>query len=145
MKLNELKLTNPYLELPTECYDRVTPTPLVEPYLIHANTDVAKVLHIDESELQTEAFVKFLNGEHEVEGSDTFAMCYAGHQFGHFVPRLGDGRAINIGTIDKYHLQLKGAGMTEYSRHGDGRAVLRSSIRGYLMSEAIQGLSIPTT
>jgi len=145
MKLNELKLTNPYLELPAECYDRVTPTPLVEPYLIHANTDVAKVLDIDESELQTEAFVKFLNGEHEVEGSDTFAMCYAGHQFGHFVPRLGDGRAINIGTLDKYHLQLKGAGMTEYSRHGDGRAVLRSSIREYLMSEAMQGLSIPTT
>ena len=145
MKLNELKLTNPYLNLPAECYERVAPTPLVEPYLIHANTDVAKILKIDEEELHTEAFVKFLNGEHEVEGSDTFAMCYAGHQFGHFVPRLGDGRAINIGTLDKYHLQLKGAGVTEYSRHGDGRAVLRSSIREYLMSEAMQGLEIPTT
>lgn len=145
MKLNELKLTNPYLKLPAECYDRVTATPLVEPYLIHANTDVANILKIDEKELQTEAFVNFLNGEHKVEGSDTFAMCYAGHQFGQFVPRLGDGRAINIGTLDKYHLQLKGAGMTEYSRHGDGRAVLRSSIREYLMSEAMQGLSIPTT
>jgi uncharacterized protein YdiU (UPF0061 family) len=145
MKLNELKLTNPYLELPEECYDRVAPTPLIKPYLIHANKDVAKVLDIDESELESEAFVKFLNGQHEVEGSDTFAMCYAGHQFGHFVPRLGDGRAINIGTIDKYHLQLKGAGITEYSRHGDGRAVLRSSIREYLMSEAMQGLSIPST
>ena len=145
MKLNELKLTNPYLELSDECYDRVTPTPLIKPHLIHANKDVAKVLDIDESELQTEAFVKFLNGEHEVEGSDTFAMCYAGHQFGYFVPRLGDGRAINIGTLDKYHLQLKGAGMTEYSRNGDGRAVLRSSIREYLMSEAMQGLSIPST
>jgi len=145
MKLNELKLTNPYLKLPAECYDRVAPTPLIQPHLIHANKDVAKVLDIDESELQTEAFVKFLNGEHEVEGSDTFAMCYAGHQFGYFVPRLGDGRAINIGTLDKYHLQLKGAGMTEYSRNGDGRAVLRSSIREYLMSEAMQGLSIPTT
>ncbi len=145
MKLNELKLTNPYLELPDECYDRVTPTPLIRPYLIHANEDVAKVLEIDESELQSEAFVNFLNGRHTVEGSDTFAMCYAGHQFGHFVPRLGDGRAINIGTIDKYHLQLKGAGMTEYSRNGDGRAVLRSSIREYLMSEAMQGLSIPST
>ena len=145
MKLNELKLTNPYLELPAECYDRVAPSPLVKPYLIHANTDVAKILNIDESELQTEDFVKFLNGEHEVEGSDTFAMCYAGHQFGHFVPRLGDGRAINIGTIDKFHLQLKGAGMTEYSRNGDGRAVLRSSIREYLMSAAMEGLKVPTT
>jgi uncharacterized protein YdiU (UPF0061 family) len=145
MKLNELKLTNPYLELPEECYDRVTPTPLIRPHLIHANKDVAKVLEIDESELESEDFVKFLNGQHEVEGTDTFAMCYAGHQFGHFVPRLGDGRAINIGTIDKYHLQLKGAGITEYSRHGDGRAVVRSSIREYLMSEAMQGLSIPST
>jgi serine/tyrosine/threonine adenylyltransferase len=145
MKLNELKLSNPYLELPDECYDRVAPSPLVKPYLIHANKTVAKTLNIDESELQTDTFVKFLNGEHTVEGSDTFAMCYAGHQFGYFVPRLGDGRAINIGTIDKYHLQLKGAGVTEYSRNGDGRAVLRSSIREYLMSEAMQALSIPTT
>ena len=145
MKLKDLKLTNPYLKLSDECYERVSPTPLQNPHLIHANPDVAAELHIDEDELHTEAFVTFLNGEHEVEGSDTFAMCYAGHQFGHFVPRLGDGRAINIGTIDKYHLQLKGAGITEYSRNGDGRAVLRSSIREYLMSEAMQGLSIPTT
>jgi uncharacterized protein YdiU (UPF0061 family) len=145
MKLNELKLSNPYLQLPDESYDRVTPTPLIRPHLIHANPDVAKELGIDESELESEDFVTFLNGQHEVEGSDTFAMCYAGHQFGQFVPRLGDGRAINIGSIDKYHLQLKGAGITEYSRHGDGRAVLRSSIREYLMSEAMQGLGIPST
>lgn len=145
MKLNKLKLTNPYLELSEECYDRVTPSPLIKPYLIHANKDVAKILGIDESELQTEAFVNFLNGAYRAEGSDPFAMCYAGHQFGHFVPQLGDGRAINIGTIDKYHLQLKGAGVTEYSRHGDGRAVLRSSIREYLVSEAMLGLRIPTT
>ena len=145
MKLNELQLTNPYLKLPAECYDRVTPTPLVDPYLIHANKDVANVLNIDEEELQTETFVKFLNGEYKVEGSEPFAMCYAGHQFGYFVPRLGDGRAINVGTLDKYHLQLKGAGITEYSRNGDGRPVLRSSIREYLISEAMQGLSIPTT
>lgn len=145
MKLNELKLTNPYLELSNECYDKVAPTPLHKPFLIHANEDAAKILNIDKDELQSEDFVKLLNGEYKAEGSDTFAMCYAGHQFGHFVPRLGDGRAINIGTIDKYHLQLKGAGITEYSRNGDGRAVLRSSIREYLMSEAMQGLKIPTT
>jgi len=145
MKLNELKLTNPYLELPDECYDIVSPTPLIRPHLIHVNEDVAEELGIDESELRSEVFVKFLNGKHEVLGSDTFAMCYAGHQFGFFVPRLGDGRAINIGSIGKYHLQLKGAGVTEYSRHGDGRAVLRSSIREYLMSEAMQGLGIPST
>ncbi len=145
MKLNEIKLTNPYLQLSDECYDKVTPTPLHNPHLIHVNPDVAKALKIDESELQSDNFVKLLNGEYHLDGADTFAMCYAGHQFGHYVPRLGDGRAINIGTIDNYHLQLKGAGPTEYSRSGDGRAVLRSSIREYLMSEAMQGLSIPST
>jgi len=145
MKLNEIKLTNSYLSLDEVCYDKVAPTPLSNPYLIHVNKDVARTLDIDEEELKTEAFVQLLNGEYKPQGSEPFAMCYAGHQFGHFVPRLGDGRAINIGTIDKYHLQLKGAGLTEYSRHGDGRAVLRSSIREYLMSEAMHGLKIPTT
>jgi len=145
MKLNELKLTNPYLDLPAECHDRITPSPLVKPHLIHANKDVAKLLDIDEEELNTEDFVKLINGEFTAEGSDTFAMCYAGHQFGHFVPRLGDGRAINIGTVNHLHLQLKGAGETKYSRSGDGRAVLRSSIREYLMSEAMHGLGIETT
>ncbi len=104
MKLNELKLTNPYLDLPAECHDRVTPSPLVKPHLIHANKDVAKLLDIDEEELHTEDFVKLMNGEFRAEGSDTFAMCYAGHQFGHFVPRLGDGRAINIGTVNGLHM-----------------------------------------
>jgi uncharacterized protein YdiU (UPF0061 family) len=145
MKLNELKLTNPYLALPSECHDRVMPTPLVKPHLIHANEDVAKILNIDTSELQTETFVNLINGEYQPEGSDTFSMCYAGHQFGHFVPRLGDGRAINIGTLNGLHMQLKGAGETKYSRSGDGRAVLRSSIREYLMSEAMHGLGIETT
>ena len=119
MKLNELTLTNPYLTLPAKCYDRVSPTPLDAPYLIHANKDVAKVLEIDEDELQTDTFVKWLNAEYIHPHSEPFAMCYAGHQFGYFVPRLGDGRAVNIGTIGKYHLQLKGAGKTKYSRGGD--------------------------
>ena len=150
MKLNEIKLTNPYLTLPQECYTRIEPSPLNKSFLIHANATVAKMLNINKDELSTENFVKLLNGEFKAEGSDTFAMCYAGHQFGHFVPRLGDGRAINIGTISTpidgmQHLQLKGAGQTKYSRSGDGRAVLRSSIREYLMSEAMHGLGIETT
>ena len=91
------------------------------------------------------AFVDFINGAYQPEGSDTFAMCYAGHQFGFFVDRLGDGRAINLGETNGWKLQLKGAGLTRYSRSGDGRAVLRSSIREYLMSEAMYGLGIPTT
>ena len=143
MKLKNIKLTNPYLELPSLCYDRVEPTPLKKPFLIHANQEVADMLGIDISE--REALTQFVNGELKLEGSDNFAMCYAGHQFGHFVPRLGDGRAINIGTLNGLHMQLKGAGQTIYSRSGDGRAVLRSSIREYLMSEAMHGLGIETT
>jgi len=143
MKLKNIKLTNPYLELPSLCYDRVNPTPLQKPFLIHANQEVADILGIDISD--QEALIQFVNGELKLEGSDNFAMCYAGHQFGHFVPRLGDGRAINIGTFNGLHLQLKGAGQTLYSRSGDGRAVLRSSIREYLMSEAMHGLGIETT
>jgi len=145
MKINKLKLTNPYLELPNEFYTKVLPTPLEKPFLIHANKDIAYALKIDEDELQTQDFVDLLNGENAPQGYDSFAMCYAGHQFGNFVPQLGDGRAINIGTVDKLQLQLKGAGITEYSRNADGRAVLRSSIREYLMSEAMHGLKIPTT
>ncbi len=149
MKLNEIKLINPYLDLPELCYTRVQPTPLKKTFLIHANEEMAKVLDIDIEELYSDAFVDFVNGVLQLEGSDTFAMCYAGHQFGFYVPRLGDGRAINIGTIPSalgnQHLQLKGAGQTLYSRQGDGRAVLRSSIREYLMSEAMHGLGIKTT
>ena len=145
MKLNELKLTNPYLALPDECHDRVKPAPLTKPFLIHANESVAEMLGIDREELHTDRFVDFVNGAYHPEGSDTFAMCYAGHQFGFFVDRLGDGRAINIGTLNGLHMQLKGAGQTKYSRSGDGRAVLRSSIREYLMSEAMHGLGIETT
>ncbi len=145
MKLEDIKLTNPYLNMPSLCYDRVKPSPLNHPFLIHANIDLAKELNIDESELESSEFVKLINGSYSPSGSDPFASCYAGHQFGYFVERLGDGRAINIGTLDGYHLQLKGAGPTLYSRSGDGRAVLRSSIREYLMSETMHGLSIPTT
>jgi len=145
MKLNEIKLTNPYLELPALCYDRVTPTPLKKPFLIHANKDMAEALGLDASVLESEDFVKFVNGDLSLEGTDTFSMCYAGHQFGYFVERLGDGRAINIGMINGLQMQLKGAGQTLYSRSGDGRAVLRSSIREYLMSEAMYGLGIETT
>ena len=145
MKLSEIKLTNPYLELPSLCYNRVTPSPLKEPYLIHANRNIADMLGIDADELESEAFVEWVNGSLQLQGSEPFAMCYAGHQFGYFVERLGDGRATNIGTIGDMHLQLKGAGKTLYSRSGDGRAVLRSSIREYLMSEAMYGLGIATT
>jgi uncharacterized protein YdiU (UPF0061 family) len=148
MKLKDIKLTNPYLELPALSYNKVEPQPLNKAFLIHANQDLADSLGIDISD--EEALTQFVNRKLKLEGNDNFAMCYAGHQFGHFVPRLGDGRAINIGTVQDtnrihQHLQLKGAGQTLYSRSGDGRAVLRSSIREYLMSEAMHGLGIETS
>ncbi len=145
MQFNNIHLTNPYLQLPDICFDRVEPTPLKDPYLIHWNPHALHLLEIDPQSITQEEMISWLNGTLKLQGSDPFAMCYAGHQFGHFVPQLGDGRAINIGTINQWHLQLKGAGITRYSRQGDGRAVLRSSIREYLMSEAMHALGIEST
>ncbi len=145
MKLSDLKLKSDYLSLDDIFYHTTMPQPLNNPHLIHANPDAADLIGLDRDALQTQAFVHFVNGDSIADESVPYAMCYAGHQFGHFVPRLGDGRAINLGEINGWHLQLKGAGTTRYSRGGDGRAVLRSSIREYLMSEAMHGLGIPTT
>ncbi len=145
MKLSDLKLTSDYLTLDDIFYHKTLPQPLNNPHLIHANADAADLMGLDHDALSSEAFVNFVNGNDVVAESTPYAMCYAGHQFGHFVPRLGDGRAINLGAVNGWHLQLKGAGVTRYSRGGDGRAVLRSSIREYLMSEAMHGLDIPTT
>jgi len=144
MKLSELKLECDYLELEDNFYQTVDPTPLDKPHLISINQMVADLIDID-ADTKAQEWVEFLNGTWLAEGSTPFAMCYAGHQFGHFVPRLGDGRAINLGASQNWHLQLKGAGETLYSRQGDGRAVTRSSIREYLMSEAMHALGIPTT
>lgn len=145
MKLHDIQLTTSYLELDPIFYDYTQPTPLKQPYLMSFNEEAAKLIKLDKKEAQTEDFVDFINGKNLLEGSQAFSMCYAGHQFGHFVPRLGDGRAINLGETQGWNLQLKGAGPTLYSRQGDGRAVTRSSIREYLMSEAMHALGVPTT
>lgn len=145
MKISQLKVTTPYLELDPVFFDLVEPTPLKKPFLISASKDAAKLLGVDEDITKDEKLVEILNGTYKLEGSKTFSMCYAGHQFGYFVPRLGDGRAINLGKVNGQNLQLKGSGLTLYSRQGDGRAVLRSSIREYLMSEAMHGLGIATS
>ncbi len=144
MHLQDLKVSMPYLELEEEFHDKTDISPLKNPFLISYSPDAAEILGV---EIDDEGFLtKLTNGEVHLEGSRPFAMCYAGHQFGHFVPRLGDGRAINLGKSDSgWNLQLKGAGQTLYSRQGDGRAVLRSSIREYLMSEAMCGLHIATS
>ena len=145
MKFSDLKLTTPYLSLAPLFYDKVEPTPLAKPFIIASSQDAAKLLGVNEDLALDVNLVKIINGEIKLSGSQTFSMCYAGHQFGYFVPRLGDGRAINLGKVNGQNLQLKGAGLTLYSRQGDGRAVLRSSIREFLMSEAMHGLTIPTS
>lgn len=145
MKFSNLKLTTPYLKNDPIFYDRVEPTPLDKPFLISTSQSAAELLGVDEELHLDEKLVSIVNGESKLDGSETFAMVYAGHQFGHFVPRLGDGRAINLGKVNGQNLQLKGSGLTLYSRQGDGRAVLRSSIREYLVSEAMYGLGIETS
>lgn len=145
MKFSQLKLTTPYLKHDALFYDKVEPTPLAEPFVISVSQDAAKLLGVDEDLLDDVMLLDIVNGSKNLEGSATFAMCYAGHQFGYFVARLGDGRAINLGKVNGQNLQLKGSGLTLYSRLGDGRAVLRSSIREYLMSEAMHGLGIQTS
>lgn len=145
MKLSDLTLTTPYLSLEPIFYDEVPPTPLKNPRLASLNPDAAALLGLDPEKLDPTELAALLNGTLRLEGTRFYAMCYAGHQFGHYVPRLGDGRAINLGKVSGWNLQLKGAGQTLYSRQGDGRAVLRSSIREYLISEAMDALGIPTS
>ena len=143
MNLNEKIKASSYLDLPNIFYNYETITPLKDPFLLHVNRDLAKEVNLDT--LHDKTICKVLNGESVAKNSKPFSMCYAGHQFGHFVPRLGDGRAINIGECSGYKLQLKGSGQTLYPRQGDGRAVLRSSIREYLMAEAMHHLGVPTS
>ena len=145
MNFDTITLTNPYLKLPQEFYDFNAPTPLESPYLVSCNPNAAKLLNLEEETLKDPRFVSFLNGEFFPKGSEPFSMAYAGHQFGHYNPWLGDGRVHNLGTLNGWHLQLKGSGETLYSRSADGRAALRSTIREYLMSEAMHHLGIKTT
>ncbi|MDD2369204.1 MAG: YdiU family protein [Sulfuricurvum sp.] len=145
MKLSNLTLNTPYLSLDPIFYHEVAPTPLRNPKLVSFNPGAAKLLGLDPIHLSEKELEKLLNGTLLLEGSRPYAMCYAGHQFGYYVPRLGDGRAINLGCANGWNLQLKGSGQTLYSRQGDGRAVLRSSIREYLISEAMNALGIPTS
>ena len=145
MNLANLTLETPYLTLDKEFYDINDPQPLEEPYLISFNKEAAKLIDLDTTSDNDPLLVSLLNGSFLPKGSKPFAMCYAGHQFGHYNPWLGDGRASNLGSKDGWNLQLKGSGDTLYSRMADGRTVIRSSIREYLMSEAMHHLGIPTT
>ncbi len=145
MKLDQIKLDVDYFDFDEKFYQKLKPTPLSNPKLISFNKQACNLIGLDYAECETKDFVDFINGSLTLKGSVPYSMVYAGHQFGYFVPQLGDGRAINLGTVNNWHLQTKGSGLTRYSRSGDGRAVLRSSIREYLMSEAMHGFGIPTT
>ena len=128
---------------------KVVPTPVSDPKLLGYSSEVADLLGIEQGEIEGEHWLNILAGNGKLTGMETYAHCYAGHQFGNWAGQLGDGRAIALGEIEHkgkhWELQLKGAGLTPYSRMGDGRAVLRSSVREYLCSEAMHCLGIPTT
>jgi uncharacterized protein YdiU (UPF0061 family) len=132
------------------CYSRVRPTPVAEPRLVAYAREVAEELDLTPEDCVSPEFREVFSGNRLLEGMDPYASCYGGHQFGHWAGQLGDGRAINLGeTVSsngvRRTLQLKGAGPTPYSRTADGLAVLRSSVREFLCSEAMHHLGVPTT
>lgn len=132
------------------CYSRVKPISVSAPQFVCAAKDVADLLDLDHSEFSSELFTQLFSGNQLLESMQPHACCYGGHQFGHWAGQLGDGRAINLGEVinlkgQHWMLQLKGAGPTPYSRTADGLAVLRSSLREFLCSEAMHHLGVPTT
>lgn len=140
---------NSFAGLPADFYTRLPTTPLKAPRLVHANPGAGRSVGLSSEQLLTQKFLDVVSGTVPLPGGDTLAAVYSGHQFGVWAGQLGDGRAHLLGEIAGergiWELQLKGAGPTPYSRRGDGRAVLRSSIREYLASQAMAGLGIPTT
>ncbi len=149
-RLEDLRWDNSYARLPALFHHRVEPTSLPATVLAAFNPDAADLIDLDPAEAGRRELVDFLAGNIMLPGTDPVAALYAGHQFGVWVPQLGDGRAILLGEVvnrrhERWDLQLKGAGMTRFSRMGDGRAVLRSTIREYLGAEAMHGLGIPST
>lgn len=141
---------NSYARLPERFYARVNPVPVAAPKLIKLNVELARKLGLDPEALATGQGVEILAGNRVAGGSEPLAMAYAGHQFGHFVPQLGDGRANLLGEVTgldgaRYDIQLKGSGATPFSRRGDGRAALGPVLREYIVSEAMAALGVPTT
>ena len=138
-----------FQQLGEDFYSLVQPSWISNPRLVHASASAANLLGLSNQDLATDDFLQLASGNQLLDQQQPLAMVYSGHQFGSYVPRLGDGRAILLATVNgpqgNWELQLKGAGKTPYSRFGDGRAVLRSTIREYLCSEAMHGLGIATT
>jgi serine/tyrosine/threonine adenylyltransferase len=141
---------NSYARLPERFYARVDPVPVAAPRLVKVNVELARNLGLDPDTLASPRGVEILAGNRVAEGSEPLAIAYAGHQFGHFVPQLGDGRANLLGEVMgrdgvRYDLQLKGSGPTPFSRGGDGRAAIGPVLREYILSEAMAALGVPST
>lgn len=149
----DLPFGNSFASQPDAFYTRLEPTPLPSPYLLAVSPAAAAMVGLDASRFEQEEMIALFTGNARAPSSQPLAAVYSGHQFGVFAGQLGDGRAILLGDLPApglpqpsvMELQLKGSGMTPYSRMGDGRAVLRSSIREFLCSEAMAALGIPTT
>src|SRR6267154_6203894 len=139
-----------YARLPAHFFTRVDPTRVADPTLIAFNSALASELGLDVHGLEPRALAEIFSGNVLPQGAEPIAMAYAGHQFGQFVPQLGDGRAILLGEVRdrlgrRRDIQLKGSGRTPYSRGGDGRAAVGPVLREYLVSEAMHALGVPAT
>jgi uncharacterized protein YdiU (UPF0061 family) len=152
-RLADLQVSHSFAALPPAFYTRLMPTPLPAPYLVCASAAAAQLIELDPAEFGGDEFVQTFTGNRMPATALPLSAVYSGHQFGVWAGQLGDGRAILLGEVaapatpppSTMELQLKGAGLTPYSRMGDGRAVLRSSIREFLCSEAMAALGIPTS
>ena len=153
LALDNLEIDNSFAGLPPSFYTPLQPTPLPTPYLVGVSRSAADLIRLDAAALESDHFLQVFTGNQMLTNSKPLAAVYSGHQFGVWAGQLGDGRAILLGDVaapgaelsGRIELQLKGSGLTPYSRMGDGRAVLRSSIREFLCSEAMAALGIPTS
>ncbi|MCG6976750.1 MAG: YdiU family protein [Acidiferrobacterales bacterium] len=146
----QIPFENRYVALGEQFYVKTRPTPVAEPAMIRFNDDLAASLGISPIPLSPDTGAAVFSGNVVPEGAEPLAMAYSGHQFGHFNPYLGDGRAILLGEVqgpggDYFDVHLKGSGRTAFSRNGDGRAALGPVLREYLVSEAMEKLGVPTT
>ncbi|MCP4075989.1 MAG: YdiU family protein [Gammaproteobacteria bacterium] len=143
-------LKNSCRQVKNACFSFVEPTKVSNPSLVAVSTEMFEELNLDKELIHDDEFIQLFVGNTLLPGMNAYAMCYGGHQFGNWAGQLGDGRAINLGDVitrnnKRWSLQLKGAGPTPYSRTADGLAVLRSSLREFLCSEAMYHLGVPTT
>ncbi|OED44262.1 hypothetical protein ACH42_07990 [Endozoicomonas sp. (ex Bugula neritina AB1)] len=148
--LNQLDFNNTFSRLPEGFYSSLPATPLHNPKFVAYSPSAGQLLDLQDSTALRDQLTQVCSGNAILPGSEPIATVYSGHQFGVYVPQLGDGRSLLLGEVrnsqdEKWDLHLKGGGPTPYSRFGDGRAVLRSCIREYLASEALYHLGIPTT